>query len=208
MIAESSSILLISGQMGLTVPRIQCAAHADYMKPLSIVAGMLLCSSSLAAMDTELRLGPKEFVVGGELMNEYIDQGSLRHDDVPGRFYMRGRYANIGFELDTVFAISEDDRTGNDPLEIVETDLRLDYLVTLPERAQIIPFLENETYPNFSRPHEALWLGVDGWYLLPYEGVEVGGSLAVDLTGDVGWRGSIGARQLFQIHRLIYKVIS
>ena len=152
----------------------------------------------LQAMDTDLRLGPNELVVGAEILNEYVDQGSLRHDDVPARVYLRGRVANLGLELDTVFGISEDDRTGNDPLEIVETDLRLDYLISLPDLAQILPYLEAETYPSQSRPHDAVWLGVQGWYLLPYEGFEVGGQFAVDLTGDVGWRGSIGARQLFQ----------
>ena len=135
--------------------------------------------SQLTASDTELRLGPNEIVWGTEILNEYVDQGALRHDDVPARGYFRGRYANIGLELDAIVGLGEDQRTDIEPFEIVELNGRIDYLITLPDVAQIFPYLETETFPNWSRPHDAVWLGVNGWYLLPYEGIEIGGNIAM-----------------------------
>jgi hypothetical protein len=101
------------------------------------------------------------------------------------------------------------------PFETTQLTLGVDYLIEMQDVFQILPHYEFVTYPNWREaPYKAdqHWLGVDAWYLLPIQGMEVGASVDYnpiynsrrdDNTGSGGGHGhdirsAIAARQMIQ----------
>jgi hypothetical protein len=159
----------------------------------------MLVAAALPAVEPELRIGPNEVVYDSEFLSQYVDEGAVRADATTWRNSIRGRYFDLGIEAEVYLLMEDDERRDVDAGEIVEAEIRLDYLLEIEGYAQVLPYLRYQYFPPFDdQVDEPLWLGVEGWYLLPVEGVEMGGSLAVDAAGEHGWYGDFGFRQIFQ----------
>ena len=166
----------------------------SFATAMALSAGL----SQMHALESELQLGPQDARLSAGLLDKHLVEGALRSDDVALGGLARGRYENIGLGIRSVLAIGDDDQRDVDHGDLLEVDLWADYLITIPDYAQIIPRYRTSFFPYDDDADEPHWLGVDGWYLLPYEGLEVGASIEADLVGDWGWLGEIGARQLVQ----------
>lgn len=168
----------------------------------STVLAALTASTALVAVEPELRLGSDSAVVTSEILSQYVHDGALRSKATTWRNHGRVRYLGLGLQADLYATLEEDRRRELDTGDLVETRLRADYLIELPGLAQIMPTLRYQYFPAWEDEFdvdEPLWLGVEGWYLLPFEGLEVGGSIDYDLLDEHGWFAEIGARQLAQI---------
>jgi hypothetical protein len=169
--------------------------------------------SSAAAVETELQKGADDFVFSAELQNKDYDQGRVRNDNVGAT----ARYWDFGLHVGGAIAVG-DDNSQTDKVatgEITSAKIGLDYLIEMKGLFQIIPHFTWINYPNQADvPYKdnQTYLGVDGWYLLPWEGLEIGGGFdynpfynaTVDKTrgggglNDHGLRGAFGARQFWQ----------
>jgi hypothetical protein len=172
---------------------------------------------SAAAVETELQKGPDDFVFSAELQNKDYDQGAVRNDNVIARVGGTARFWDFGLHLGAAVAVGDDKNQVNHVAtgEVTSAQVGLDYLIEMKGLFQIIPHATWITYPNLPDvPYKdnQTYLGVDGWYLLPWEGLEVGGGFdynpfynaTIDKTrgggglNDHGLRGAIGARQFWQ----------
>lgn len=161
-------------------------------------AAMLL-ATALPAVEPELRIGPAEAVIGSEFLSQYVDQGAVRTEATTWHNSARIRYFDFGLEGEFFLLLEDDERRDLEAGEVVEADLRLDYLFEIEGYAQILPLLRYEYFPEWADDiDEPLWGGVEAWYLLPLEGLEMGGSVNADLLGEHGWYADFGLRQLFQ----------
>lgn len=169
--------------------------------PTRLLCALFILSTliaSSAAVETRLRLGPSELGADAGIVSKYVDEGATRIDTATGFASGTARWLNIGLSADAFIALDDSTRSNIDAGEIAEIAARVDYLYEFPELVQIIPYFEASVYPAHGRGDEPYWLGVDAWYLLPWEGFEVGGGLAYDLGDDAGLRGALAARQFIQ----------
>lgn len=170
------------------------------MKPTSLIltATLLLAVSTAPALDAELRLPVQENVLQAALFSRLVEHGGVRSDDATLMILGRTRWFGLGVEASGHFAIGDDKARGLDAGETIRASARLDYVYELPDLLQLIPSVEYVSYPAWSAD-DAIWVTVDGWFLLPVEGVEVGASLALDAADNYGWYAAVGARQMVQI---------
>ena len=139
---------------------------------------------SAAAVETELQIGPDDLIFSAELQNKDYDQGVVRTNEAIVRLNATVRYWDIGLQIGGAVALGGDDRqtypvsTG----EMTSSRISLDYLIEMKgaHGFQILPHFTWISYPNLPDvPYKdtQAYLGVDGWYNLPWEGVEVGTSV-------------------------------
>jgi hypothetical protein len=189
--------------------------------PRTLCVLAAVACGSLCALEPELRLGPDELVLGLTGESKHISGGKEFLDSAAVAFSAAGRYNNFGLTLKTATAIEEDKKYLVDSGETVDVTYRLDYLVEESKNEeigmgfQVLPHFESTLRPDrgLGRVDEPKWLGVDGWLMLPFEGVELGGSLNADVGKNFGWYGTIGSRQMRQYKRngldiLCYEMIN
>lgn len=164
-------------------------------------------AGSAAALDTELQLGPDEIVVGAEVINTHFTQGVNRHDDATVHGRAQLRWWDVGLRLDGYVALDDNKHRVPDVTfgEGTEFTARLDYLFEIVDIIQILPFAEISIYPDISGRAPFNWVGVETWYMLPWEGLELGASAQYNLTDqfrdnihDNHWLLSFGGRQFYQ----------
>ncbi|MDA3963682.1 MAG: hypothetical protein PF961_23080 [Planctomycetota bacterium] len=166
----------------------------------TISLSCLLAGASLAAVEPELRMGPTEAVVDSEFLSNYVYEGALRTDATTWHNSGRIRYFDFGAQIDVYTALESDRARNLDSFDFVETRLRADYLFEIEGIAQILPNIRYQYFPEWDDYiDEPLWLGVEGWYLLPVEGLELGGSVNYDAMDEHGWYADFGMRQLLQM---------
>ncbi len=184
---------------------------------LATVCIATMSLGSAAAVETELQLGPSDLRLGAELVNKHYDQGVIRNENVTAIGHLDARFWDIGLHADWYLAVNSD-KSQTEPVSAGETTqitLGADYLIEMQDVFQIIPHYEFIAYPNLpDQPWKngQNWFGVDGWYLLPWPGLEVGGGFDYnpfynsDLDAHRGngglsahaLRAGIGARQFYQ----------
>ena len=155
--------------------------------------------STLSAVEQQLQLGPDNFNLRGGFLSEQVDKGATRSNEPVAYGLASIRYMNIGFQGEMWLALQDDDSLNVDAGDNTEIRFRLDYLFEKEDFYQIIPHLETSYYPSLpSSVEEPMWLGVDGWYLTQWEGIEIGGSLDYDMNSEYGLYGSFASRQFYQ----------
>ena len=167
------------------------------MKTFSIFACLLLSTGAIA-IEPRLKLGQQEFGGGVAFISQYVDNGAVRINDISAEVEARARIANIGFAAHAWLAIGDDEGRGIEAAEMAEFNLTLDYIWEMEDTFQLIPFFNLEGFPAFSGADEAGWIGVDFWYLLPFEGLEIGARAETDVFSDYGTHLSLSARQMVQ----------
>lgn len=168
-----------------------------------------------AAVETDLQLGPDDLRIGVELVNLHYDQGAIRNENVTAIGHFDYRIWDIGLHADWYMAVNSDQERDITAGETTQINLGIDYLFEMQDVFQVIPHFEFITYPDWvEQPYknDQFWLGVDGWYLLPWPGIEVGASvdynpfyngeedeyMARGGSGGHALRGAIAARQFIQ----------
>lgn len=146
----------------------------------SVLATVCLATMSIgtaAALETELQLGPDDLRIGAELVNLHYDQGVVRNENVTAIGHLDWRIWDIGVHADWYMAANSDSANDITTGETTQINLGIDYLFEMQDVFQIIPNVEFITYPDWvEQPYknDQIWVGVDGWYLLPWPGFEVG----------------------------------
>lgn len=183
-----------------------------------VLATVCLATMSIgaaSAVETELQLGPDDLRIGAELVNKHYDQGVIRNDNVTAIGHLDWRMWDVGIHADWYMAVNGDKAANISAGETTQVTLGVDYLFEMEDVFQVIPHYEFTTYPDWvEQPYKSdqHWLGVDGWYLLPWPGLEVGGGLdynpfyngetdeykARGGSGGHALRGAIAARQFYQ----------
>jgi hypothetical protein len=182
-----------------------------------LVSLTAVAQAATEPLEYDLQKGPDDVVLTGELLNKDYDQGVIRNDNVTAHAGLTVRYFDIGLHLDDYMAIGGDPNLPR-PVKSGETtqfNAGLDYLVEMTGVFQVLPHYLWETYPNLPKQpykNQEEWLGADGWYELPYQGLEAGFSFDYNpfyngqddkfvagggLAGHA-FRSAIGARELFQ----------
>lgn len=169
-------------------------AHAS----MGMFGLLALTGGQLAAVETELQLGPDMSRGNTELRDSYLHEGAVLSDDVAWTGTGEVRFSNVGIEITGVLAIGDDDRRDVDSLDLLEVEFRLDYLLEIEDFGHVIPHYQTSFFPYRDDVDEPHWLGVDAWYLVPYEGLEAGASIDVDAGGEWGWFTELGLRQFVQ----------
>lgn len=177
--------------------------------PRTLCVLAAVACGSLCALEPELRLGPDELVLGLAGESQHIVGGKEYLDSAAVAFSAAGRYKNFGLTVKTATAIEDDTKYAVNSGETVDFTYRLDFLVEESKNEdigmgfQILPHFESTIRPDrgLGKVDEPKWLGVDGWFMLPIDGLEIGGSLNVDVGRNFGWYGSIGSRQIQQYAR-------
>lgn len=186
--------------------------------------GML--ASGVSAVEPRLRLGPHEATAEVGIVSKHVDNGVTRIDEPSGYASLSARVFNIGLSADAFVALADDGGPDIQGGEVGHIRARVDYLIEIPGVLQIMPHYETSTFPatgksftgqgnqrrvaiesinpfnrrtRVANPH---YVGVDAWYLLPWEGMEVGGGISYDIAEKVGWKAAVGARQFIQIGTL------
>lgn len=196
------------------------------IRPLFGVACLASLSVvAMPAMETEQAI-PDDFQVGVDLQSKQYDQGIVRNNDATLHERVAGRWYDVGLSLDLWQSLGEDkslpyrSTRGNmpqraAPLETIDVNLRLDYLIEMKNYFQILPFVQWINYPDLKDvplKDDQYYLGLDAWWMTPVQGVELGGSMSYDpfynvhtnTHGASGWsndhllRGSFGAREFVQ----------
>lgn len=164
-----------------------------------------------------------EYHVGidGYLQSKVTDDYWVVADDAAIGLDFNGRAMGLGLQLNTDWALGQAEdysRPGDNtnPGELLRFEAKLDWVLEIrdPRDAtipllQIIPHLNYVTYPNqkdiFAPGYDNYlkdrqrWLGLDLWWALPVEGVELGAGLEYNIS--TAWRatrGGVGARELIQ----------
>jgi hypothetical protein len=184
----------------------------------------LALAAGAAALDNDQVNHP--FISGGDqyppyieadvaLKSKLLDLGLAVHDDVVLGASVQGRVMGIGGKLDLDFAIGQApdvSRPGErtTPLETLRESITLDWAIEIrdPRNAkaplvQIIPRFRHVSYPNQKDnvlKNYQNYLGVEAWYMLPWEGVEVGASVERGLAKDhfAAYHWEFGAREFLQ----------
>ena len=151
---------------------------------LATVCLAAMSFGTASAVETDLQLANTEnnqfdLRLGAELVNKHYDQGVIRNENVTAVGHLDMRFWDIGLHADWYLAANGDDSQVDtiNAGETTQINLGVDYLIEVPGLFQFIPHYEFITYPNWSeRPYKSgqNWLGLDSWYLLPWQGVEVG----------------------------------
>jgi hypothetical protein len=165
---------------------------------------------------------PEYFVgIDAALDSKLTDDYRVVADDatlgVDGQFRAYG----LGIAIETDWAVGQSTDMSrpdskNNPGELLRVELKLDWVLEIrdPRDAaipllQIIPHLNLVTYPNqrdlyndnydnYLKDRQR-WLGLDLWWALPIEGVELGGGIETNVS--TAWRatrGGFGAREFTQ----------
>jgi hypothetical protein len=193
---------------------------------------LIAATGALFAVDPELRLGQDELVVDLGLATSQIDAGAVRSTGGTTKLGASARYFNIGVDFDMWMALEETSPVPTlaagkaiRPGDLTEIRLRVDYLIEVPDVVQILPYFQYSWYPvtgtpvvayrngkvidDYFNPFEQYdwdtnpkWLGVEAWFALPFEGIELGGDIRYDLTDAWKWAGAVGGRGLLQIDAL------
>ncbi len=178
-------------------------------KILGLACLASLTAGTAQALETELQIGPDEFRAGGELLNKHYSHGRVIHPDVTSHGSVDFRWYDVGIHIDGYIVL--DGAPG--PREEVISDLetteitgRLDYLFEIENYVQVLPFIEATVYPYAQGATKFNWVGADVWYMLPLEGIELGGSAQYNLADNTDpeidhehhWLGSFGSRQFYQ----------
>lgn len=171
----------------------------------AITAGLLCLTATLTlgAVEAQLQTPIDAYNLRFGFVSEQVDKGAIRSEE-PTLYGLAGiRWNNIGFQGEMWLAMQDDDSRNVDAGDNTEMRLRLDYLYEKPDFFQVIPHLEQSYYPSApSSVDEPLWFGADFWYLMPWEGIELGGSFDLDLDNNYGWHASFGAREFYQNGKL------
>jgi hypothetical protein len=189
---------------------------------LTLVAGFAgTAGAAVSNVDPELQTGPDDLVLKSEILSKHVDHGLIRNDDATLHLSAGGRWGSfinipgtkqgLGAHLNAFFALGEDQAQNppTSPMECTEIDFKVDYLYEALDASdiplfQLIPHYEFITYPNVSEDQNYLklrqsWIGIDAWYMLPWEGVEVGGGTDWNVNSDAYmFRGAAGAREFYQ----------
>ncbi|NRA40651.1 MAG: hypothetical protein HRU15_21075 [Planctomycetes bacterium] len=166
---------------------------------VSAIIFSLSIFSSLVAVETQLQQGPDIMATRFGFETAQIDKGLYRSEELVLNAYAHGRWNNVGLTAETWMGMQDDTLRLVDSGDNTGLNGRLDYLFEKQDFFQLIPHIEVNYYPNLpSTVAEPVWLGVDFWYLLPWEGTEVGFSMDVDLDDTQGFYSSVAARQIFQ----------
>lgn len=164
---------------------------------------------------------PYHVGVDGALKSKVLDNGLVVQDDsalgVNGSFRAYG----FGLAIETDWAVGQSPDTSRpgdrtNPGELVRAAATLDMALEIRDPRntavpllQIIPHLSFVTYPNRAgtfgpRDDSYLkfrqrWLGVDAWWMLPVEGVEIGAGIEQNISSEWrAFRGNVGAREFLQ----------
>lgn len=164
-----------------------------------------------------------EYYVGVDaaLQSKVTDDYRVIADDTALALDAQFRAYGLGVALFTDWAVGQSTdytRPGNkfNPGELLRTEIRLDWALEIrdPRDAsipllQIIPHLNYVTYPSQRDVYTAdydnwlkdrqRWLGVDLWWALPVEGVELGAGVEQNLSTE--WRATragLGGREFIQ----------
>ncbi len=160
---------------------------------------LLLTALPLIGVEQNLQLGPDYLTLRGGFLSQQIDKGGARSTEPVIYALAGGRFNNFGLTGEGWIAMADDDDRAVEAGDNTEIRLRLDYLFEKEEFFQVIPHLEMSMYPSLpSSVEEPTWFGFDVWYLLPWEGLEVGGSIDFDVNDEYGMYGSIGLREFYQ----------
>lgn len=153
--------------------------------------------------------------------SKVLDDNRVVQDDAAIGLKGTFRAYGFGLTLDTDWALgqapdySRPGKTTN-PGELVRTALTLDWALEIRDPRQpkvpllqLIPHFTMVTYPNqvdvYTTDYDNLlkdkqrWLGLDLWWALPIEGVELGAGIEQNLS--TTWRacrGDFGAREFYQ----------
>ena len=182
---------------------------------LATVCLATMTIGTAAAVETDLQLGPDDLRLGVELVNQHYDQGVIRNENVTAIGHFDARWWDVGLHADWYLAANSDQDRDITAGETTQVNLGIDYLFEMQDVFQIIPHYEFITYPNWvEQPfkQDQHWLGVDGWYLLPWPGIEIGGGVdynpfynsqeddykARGGSGGHPLRAAIAARQFYQ----------
>ncbi len=183
------------------------------------------CLASLAAvaqaqtepLENDLQKGPTDVLFSGELLNKDYDQGVIRNDNVTAHAGLTARIFDIGLHVDDYMAMGGDSRQPR-PVksgETIEFTAGIDYLIEMTGVFQLLPHYQWESYPNLPKqPYkdQQHWIGADGWWELPWQGVETGFGFDYNpfyngeenkYRGGGGFAGhtlraALGAREFFQ----------
>jgi hypothetical protein len=165
---------------------------------------------------------PEYFVgVDAALASKLTDDYRVVADDTVLGVDAQFRSYGLGIALFTDWAVGQSTdytRPGGktNPGELLRTEIRVDWALEIrdPRDAsipllQIIPHLNYVTYPNQRDVYTAdydnwlkdrqRWLGVDLWWALPVEGVELGAGVEQNLSSE--WRATragLGGREFIQ----------
>jgi hypothetical protein len=153
---------------------------------------------SLPALDPHLRLDRDQWEVDLGADSQHVDSGRIVSSRPAASLSTVGSLERVGIRGDFWLALSEDEERGVEAGDFIEARLSADLLLEDPDYWQIIPHYRGTFYPYDNDIDNPQWVGVDGWYLLPLQGAEIGASLQIDSTGDNGWRVSAGGRQFWQ----------
>jgi hypothetical protein len=132
------------------------------------------------AMDTDLQIGPSDSRISAELVNQHYDQGVVRNDNVTVVGRADFRFWDIGLHGDYYAALNSNRDAKPDQItagESTQINLGVDYLFEIENLLQIIPHYNFTMYPNWDKQAykaDQHWVGVDVWYLLPIQGMEIG----------------------------------
>lgn len=162
---------------------------------------LLGISMPIMALETELVLPKDSFHAGAALESQQVEDGAVRHDGLVVHPTLALRLFDVGVKFEGWTALEaenlpDETMTG----EVTELRWRIDYLIDVADWLQVLPFYQVSTYPEhnpryLTEPH---WLGVDTWFLLPWQGWEIGGSIKGDLSKEHRWTAALGAREFFQ----------
>jgi hypothetical protein len=138
------------------------------------------------ALPVDLQI-PDEATFGAELLNKQYDQGYVRNDNLTAHGTAAIRIWDIGLAADGYMAVGNDRTQPNAVQSGTTTELRFtaDYLIEMENWFQLLPHINWIDYPNTSRTDYPLhdrqtYLGLDGWFLLPFPGAEVGAGVDYD----------------------------
>lgn len=171
---------------------------------LPVIAGVVTAWTPAMALETDPLDAPFEALGRIGVINQAILNGTVTSDDVAARVEGRGRLYYVGLAVDAYGAIGDDDMRGVDAFNVPHLRARVDGYVRLNEDLgwpiwlHLNPHYEFWTFPAYDNTDSAHWVGLDAWYLLPFQGFEVGASFDYDVGGEYGWYAEVGARQIFQ----------
>ena len=155
------------------------------------------------------------------LKSKLTDDYRVVNDDTVLGVDAQFRAMGLGIALNTDWGIGQGtdySRPGSktSPGELLRTEIKLDYVIEIRDPRdssvpllQIIPRFDYITYPNqrdvFTATYDNYlkdrqhWLGVDVWWAMPIEGMELGGGVDYNMSNTfAAVRGGLGAREFIQ----------